>query len=116
MTRRTALAILFLAVLALPGGANGRATDVAFGWGVAPLPGTTQKWIRIENTDDDNSILLASVHGISFNITSVVSVRASGAPTPSCTVSTAATTFDYLYCTGDLPPDSTMVLVVNTNG
>src|SRR5262249_60968397 len=108
MVRRSALAILFLAVLAVPGGANGRATDVAFGWVVAPVPGTTQKWIRIENTDDDNSILLASVHGIGFNITSVVSVRASGAQTPSCTVSTAATTFDYLDCSGDLTPDSSL--------
>ena len=115
MVRRSALVILVLAVFALPGGASGRTTDVAFGWVVAPLSGT-QKWIRIANTDDDNSILLASVHGISFNITSIASVRASGAPTPNCTISTAATTFDYLYCSGELPPDSSLILVVNTNG
>jgi hypothetical protein len=116
MVRRSALGILFLAVFAVPGGASGRTTDVAFGWVVAPVAGTTQKWIRIENTDDNNSILLASVHGLTFNITSIVSVRASGGPTPNCTISTAATTFDYLYCSGNLPPDSSLILVVNTNG
>jgi hypothetical protein len=59
---------------------------------------------------------LASVHGITFNITSVVSVRASGAQTPSCTVSTASATFQYLYCNGELPPDSTLLVVVGTSG
>src|SRR5215471_12912932 len=111
MGRRRVLVLLSLLVLALPGGASGHKTDVDFGWALAPLSGT-QKWIRITNTDDTNSIRLASVHGISFNITSVVSVRASGAPTPSCTVSTAATTFDYLYCSGDLPPDASLIVVV----
>jgi len=115
MLRRSALAVLFVAVLALPAAANGRTTDVAFGWAVASLPGS-QEWIRITNTDDENSIRLASVHGISFNITSVVSVRASGAETPTCTVSTAPTSFDYLYCNGNLPPDSTLLVVVGISG
>ena len=103
MLRRCALAFLFLVVLAVPAGANGRTTDVAFGWAVADLPGG-QKWIRVTNTDDETPIRLVSVHGISFNITSVVSVRASGAQTPSCAVSTAPATFQYLYCNGELPP------------
>ena len=103
MLRRCALVFLFLVVLALPAGANGRTTEVAFGWAVAYLPGG-QEWIRFTNTDDATPIRLASVHGLSFNITSVVSVRASGAQTPSCTVSTAPTSFDYLYCNGELPP------------
>jgi hypothetical protein len=115
MLRRSALAVLFVAVLALPGGANGQKTDVAFGWAVASQPGS-QKWIRITNTDDETPIRLASVHGITFDITSVVSVRASGAQTPTCTVSTAPATFRYLYCNGDLPPDSTLLVVVGTSG
>src|SRR5262245_18667770 len=115
MLRRSVIAVLFAVVLALPGGANGRTTDVAFSWAVASLPGS-QQWIRITNTDDENSIRLASVHGISFNIASVVSVRASGAPTPTCTISTVATRFAYLDCNGDLPPDSSMIVVVGTNG
>jgi hypothetical protein len=115
MLRRSALAFLFAVVLALPAGANGQKTDVAFGWAVADMPGA-QKWIRITNTDDENPIRLASVHGISFTITSVVSVRASGAQTPSCTVSTAPATFQYLFCNGELPPDSTLLVVVGTNG
>jgi hypothetical protein len=115
MLRRSALAFLVLVVLALPAGANGKKTDVAFGWAVADLPGG-QKWIRFTNTDDEIPVRLASVHGISFDITSVVSVRASGAQTPSCTVSTAPTTFQYLYCNGELPPDSTLLVVVGTTG
>ena len=103
MLRRSALAVLFVVVLALPAAANGRTTDVSFGWAVGSQSGS-QKWIRITNTDDETSIRLASVHGITFNITSVVSVRASGAQTPSCTVSTAPTSFEYLYCNGELPP------------
>src|SRR4029079_7182146 len=68
------------------------------------------------NSDDEASIRLASVHGLTFNITSVVSVRASGAHTPRCTVSTAPTSFGYLYCNGELPPDSTLLVVVGTSG
>jgi hypothetical protein len=115
LRRRGLVVVLFLFVLALPGGASGRKADVQFGWALAPLSGT-QKWIRITNTDAANSIRLASVHGVNFNITSVIGVRASGAQTPSCTVSTAPTTFDYLYCNGELPPDSSLILVVDTNG
>src|SRR5438128_910903 len=104
-----------LALLLVTVGAGGRTKTVEFGWTMTRLT-DTQKWLRVTNTDPQNSIKLLAVRGVDFRITALKAVRASGAATPSCSVSTEATTFGVLFCNGDLPPDSSLILIFDVTG
>lgn len=104
-----------LAVLLFTVGAGGRTADVEFGWAMTRLS-DTQKWLRVTNTDQNNPIRLLAVRGDDFRFTKVEAVRASGAGTPSCSVSADANTFGILFCNGNLPPDSTLILIVDVTG
>jgi hypothetical protein len=121
MGRRSLLGAALLVVLMLPAAAlahtdgTARSAEVEIGWQIASITATS-KWIRVTNTDDANRIRTLAVHGFGFNITAITAMRVTGGPAPSCSVSTAPTTFDYLFCSGDLPPDSTLLLNVTTNG
>jgi len=117
MWRRLTVPGLLAALLLTMGAveAGGRTKDVQFGWTMTRLT-DTQKWLRVTNTDDQNSIRLLAVRGDDFRITALKSVRASGAATPNCAVSTESTTFGVLFCNGNLPPDSSLFLVFDVTG
>src|SRR5438876_4376821 len=89
-----------LALLLVTVGAGGRTKTVEFGWTMTRLT-DTQKWLRVTNTDPQNSIKLLAVRGVDFRITALKAVRASGAAPPRCWVSTEATTFGVRSCMGD---------------
>ena len=116
MMRRFTLAVLVVGVLVVPGAAHGRTSDVEIGWVATPVS-ASQTWFRVVNTDQTNHLRLLSLHGISFDITGIKAVRAMGALAgPSCVLTTATTRFHYLDCSGDLPPNSSLILVVDTSG
>jgi hypothetical protein len=109
MSRRLGVVGLLL-VLVLTVGAGGRRTDVQFGWVVAPVS-DTEKWVRIENVDPSRSLKIMEFTGDDFTVTAIKSARASGASTPSCSVSTGL-----VRCDGDLPPQSSLFLNVVVAG
>lgn len=110
-----AVVLLFpVAVLAHPY-ERARTADVSIAWEVASI-NATSKWIRVTNTDSKAHVRLLGIHPLNFDITAITAVRASGAQLPGCTLSTAPTTYHYVFCTGDLPPDSTLLLHVTTSG
>src|SRR5712691_2205730 len=117
MWRRLTVPGLLAALLLTMGAveAGGRTKDVQFGWTMTRLT-ETQKWLRVTNTDAQNSIRLLAVRGVDFRITGVKAVRASGAATPNCSVSTESTTFGVLFCNVDLPPDSSLILIFEVTG
>jgi hypothetical protein len=113
--RRLALAVLVLAVLVVPSAASGKTADVQIGWSVIPID-ATHLWVRIANTDDTNHVRLLSMYGTSFDIIGIEKIRTMSAAAPSCSVSKATTTADYLFCNGDLPPGASLIFVLDTQG
>ena len=109
MSRRLGVVGLLL-VLLLTVGAGGRRKDVQFGWVVAPVS-DTEKWVRVENVDASGSLKIVEFLGDDFTVTGIKSARASGASTPSCSVSNGL-----VRCDGDLPPQSSLFLNVVVSG
>jgi hypothetical protein len=91
----TLLALICAAVLG--GSADPARTQGGADWTLRPVA-TGQKWLRV-NVEGD-MLYGFRLSGTDFTATAVKSVRASGGPTPACSVSGAPATLD---CDGELP-------------
>jgi len=109
---RFAACTLVAAVCAvvLGGSANSAHTQGGADWTLRPVA-AGQKWLRVNVQGD--TLYGFRVRGTDFAVTGIKSVRASGGPTPQCSVSGTPAT---LACDGDLPGGISVFVQLTTAG
>jgi hypothetical protein len=109
---RFAACTLLAAICAvvLGGSADSARTQSGAAWELRPVS-SGQKWLRVDVEGD--TLYGFRVRGTDFTIIGIKSVRASGGPTPQCSVSGTPAT---LACDGDLPGGISVFVQLTTSG
>jgi len=94
----------------LGGSADSARTEGGAGWSLKPVA-AGQKWLRVEVSGD--SLYGFRLRGTDFTVTAIKSVRASGGPTPQCSISGSPAT---LVCDGELPGGISVFVQLATSG
>lgn len=115
MVSQRAGIVASLLVLIVAVGAGDSRTAVQYGSAVVPVS-NTEKWVRVDNVDASDSLRTVEFKGDDFVVTGIKSVRASGASTPTCSVSTLPADSGLVRCDGELPPQSSLFLNVTVAG
>jgi hypothetical protein len=94
----------------LGGSADSARTQGGAGWSLKPVA-DGQKWLRVEVSGD--TLYGFRLRGTDFTVTGIKSVRASGGPTPQCSISGSPAT---LACDGELPGGISVFVQLTTSG
>jgi hypothetical protein len=102
--------VAFLCAVVLGGSADSARTQGGAAWMLTPVA-AGQKFLRVDVEGD--TLYGFQLRGTDFTVTGVKSVRASGGPTPQCSVSGTPTT---LACNGELPGGISVFVQLTTSG
>ena len=94
----------------LGGSADSARTQGGAGWSLKPVA-DGQKWLRVEVSGD--TLYGLRLRGTDFGVSGIRSVRASGGPTPQCSISGSPAT---LFCDGELPGGISVFVQLTTSG
>ncbi len=92
------------------GSADSARTQGGAGWSLKPVA-DGQKWLRVEVSGD--TLYGLRLRGTDFTVTGIKTVRASGGPTPHCSISGSPAT---LVCDGELPGGISVFVQLATSG